>query len=140
MARRRRSLNKAWTHEFKIYANGGSEGQTGLHRWAEWRYPRDLARQGRDRSEFRRSKIACYKERSRGSWKRCARRISWNARMDFGPDVIPTERCERCAGSSSRRRLDTYSRPTSAATLTTSSMNGCRRWWLIGLQTRSSYA
>src|SRR5258706_427457 len=105
----------------------------------EWRYPRDLARQGRDRSEFRRSKIACYKERSRGSWKRCSRRISWNARMDFGPDVIPTERCERCAGSSSRRRLDTYSRPTSAATLTTSSMNGSTQWLLIGLQNRSSY-
>src|SRR5947208_3667621 len=102
--------------------------------------PRDRARQGRGRSEFRRSKIACCKERSRGYWKRCSRRISWNARMDFGPDVIPMEPYGRYAGSSSRRRLDTYSRPTSAATLTTSSMNGCRRWWLIGLQIRSSCA
>ena len=58
--------------------------------------------------------------------------ISGSARMDFGPDVIPMEPYGRYAGSSSRRRLDTYSRPTSAATLTTSSMNGCRRWWLIG--------
>src|SRR5437868_4962282 len=66
--------------------------------------------------------------------------ISWSARMDFGPDVIPMEPYGRYAGSSSRRRLDTYSRPTSAATLTTSSMNGCRRWWLIGLQIRSSCA
>ena len=56
--------------------------------------------------------------------------------MDFGRDVIPMEPYGRYAGSSSRRRLDTYSRLTSAATLTTSSMNGCRRWWLIGLQTR----
>src|SRR5271157_5905770 len=75
-----------------------------------------------------------------GSWKRCSRRISWNARMDFGRDVIHIVPYGSYAGSSSRRRLDTYSRPTSAATLTTSSMNGCRRWLLIGLQTRSSCA
>jgi hypothetical protein len=36
--------------------------------------------------------------------------------MDFGPDVIPTEPYGRYAGSSSRRRLDTYSRRTSEAT------------------------
>ncbi len=58
----------------------------------------------------------------------------------FRPDVIPTEPSGRYAGSSSRRRLDTYSRRTSEATLTTSSMIGCRRWLHIGLQTRSSCA
>ena len=40
------------------------------------------------KSSSQRSKIACYKEQWRGSWKRCSRRISWNARMDFGRDVI----------------------------------------------------
>src|SRR5246127_3682444 len=132
MVRRRRSLNRVWTHGFKNCARDESKELIGLHRFAEWKYRRDLARQGRGRSAFRRSKMACYKERSRGSWIRCSRRISWNARMDFGPDVIPTEPYGRYAGSSSRRRLDTYSRRTSEATLTTSSMNGCRRWLRIG--------
>src|SRR6266404_7108114 len=90
--------------------------------------PKGPGKAGRGRSEFRRLKIACYRERSRGYWRRCSRRISWNARMDFGRDVIHIVPYGRYAGSSSRRRLDTCSRPTSAATLTTSSMNGCRRW------------
>ena len=102
--------------------------------------PKGPGKAGTSRSEFRRSKIACCKERSRGYWKRCSRRISWNARMDFGPDVIPMVPYGRYAGSSSRRRLDIRSRLISAATLTTSSMDGCRRWLLIGLQTRSSCA
>ena len=102
--------------------------------------PKGPGRQVRGRSEFRPPKTACCKGRLRGYWKRCSRRIFWNARMDFDPDAVPIAPCGCCGGSSSRRRLDTCSRRTSAVTLTTSSMIGCRRWLLIGLQTRSSSA
>jgi hypothetical protein len=126
-------LQRRWDRTFSEHSYGFRPGRSAHQAVAQ-------AQQGRGRSEYRRSKIACYKERLRGSWKRCSRRISWSARMDFGRDVIPMVPSGRYAGSSSRRRLDTCSRLTSAATLTTSSMNGCRRWLHIGLQTRSSCA
>src|ERR1035438_7689149 len=71
-------------------------------------------------------KTACCNERLRGCWKQCSRRIFWNARMDFGLDAILTVPFGHCGRSSSRRRLETCSRRTSGATLTTSSMIGCR--------------
>src|ERR1039457_5563552 len=116
------------------------QGPIRLHRYAVWRYRRVLARQVRGRSEFRLPKTACCNERLRGCWRQCSRRIFWNARMDFGLDAILTVPLGHCGRSSSRRRLETCSRRTSGATLTTSSMIGCRRWLLIELQTRSSCA
>ena len=104
MGKRRRSLRVSWTHEFKRSVRGLKPAPIGLHRFAGWTYRRDLARPVRGRSEFRRSKTACFRRRSRGYSKRCSRRTSWTARMDFGRGVVPTTPYGRYASRSSRRR------------------------------------
>jgi RNA-directed DNA polymerase len=58
----------------------------------------------------------------------------------FRPGCNPHGALRALRGIIVTKKVGHLSRPTSGATLTTSSMNGCRRWWLIGLQIRSSSA
>ena len=49
-------------------------------------------------SDGRRSPATKSSRADLGEKKRCSRPISWSARMDFGPDVIPMEPYGRYAG------------------------------------------